>query len=423
MTKESVHNGQSRNGTGLWRGKEWQAITSEMLNGVASRVKSYYAMTVEEAFLKAREEMGPDGILLESRKTPMEFRHLGTYEVVFAPSERAGADALPGNGRRSAGAPPADAHVGAELAAMRRQMQEIQHALAGRGAGPAPADVAGTAQRLAWARLRQIGIAEEIAQPIVESASVALGAVVSYASPVADASEVSPSEVDAVLRAGLQKRLRVAPPWKGRGDTAPVVAFFGPPGAGKTSALVKLAVLRSETAKRPIHFLSTDSYRVGAAEQLRTYASILGAGIDFVDSPRLLAQAIESNLHREMILIDTPGLSGEDFALLNELAEYLGRRLEVEKHLVLPATMRFRDMERCVRRYQAFQADRLLFTHLDETDCFGPLYSAAASCERPLSFLSAGQQIPDDLEEAKQERLMDLLLGGPCEPGEGRDAT
>jgi flagellar biosynthesis protein FlhF len=384
--------------------KEWQPISGPMPKGGASRFKSYYAMTVEEALLKAREEMGPDGILLQSRKTPLELRHLGTYEAVFAHPGR-GATDLP-----AASAPPSDARLEAELAALRRQMQEIRHALAGRAAGPAAADVAGTAQRLALARLGEIGIADEIAQPIVESASVALGQLVSYASPVADASQVSPSDVDAILRVELQKRLRVAPPSYERGDRAPIVAVFGPPGVGKTAVLVKLAVERSKAAKRPIQFLSADCCRIGAAEQLRTYASILGAGIDFVDSPRLMAQAIEANLHREMILIDTPGLSGEDFELLNDLAEYLGRRPEIEKHLVLPATMRFRDMGRCLRRYEMFRADCLLFTHLDETDCFGPLYSAAVWCGRPLSFLTAGQQIPEDLEAAKVDRVMDLLF-------------
>lgn len=417
MTNKSVENGQGRNGTGTsLAANEWQPIGDAMRSGGASRFKSYYAMTVEEALLKAREEIGPDGILLQSRKTPLELRRLGTYEVVFAPPGRGTADLPPASDTgRPASAQTSDARLGAELAAMRRQMQEIQHALAGRAGGPSAADVAGTAQRLALARLREIGIADEIAQPIVESASVALGQLVSYASPVADASDVSQSDVDAVLRAELQKLLRVSPPSEGRGDTAPIVAVLGPPGVGKTTALVKLALLRSETAKRPIQFLSTDCYRVGAAEQLRTYASILGAGIDFVDSPRSLAQAIEANLHREMILIDTPGLSGEDFELLNELAEYLGRRPEIEKHLMLSATMRFHDMVRCLRRYETFQADRLLFTHLDETDCFGPLYSAAVCCDRPLSFLSAGQQIPEDLEAAKAGRVMELLFRNPSD--------
>jgi flagellar biosynthesis protein FlhF len=96
--------------------------------------------------------------------------------------------------------------------------------------------------------------------------------------------------------------------------------------------------------------------------------------------------------------------------MLNDVAEFLGRRSEIEKHLVLPATMRFRDMQRAIRRYETFQPGRLLFTHLDETDCFGPLCSAALWCGLPLSFLSGGQQIPEDLEAATEDNLMNLLF-------------
>jgi flagellar biosynthesis protein FlhF len=219
------------------------------------------------------------------------------------------------------------------------------------------------------------------------------------------------------------RRFRFAPPLRERSLAAAAVAVIGPPGAGKTTSLVKLALLRSQSASRPIHFISADWHRVGAAEQLRTYASILGAGIDLVDSPRLLAQALEANRDRDTILIDTPGLSGADFEMLNDLADFLGRHNEIEKHLVLPATMRFRDLQRSIRRYQTFQPDRLLFTHLDETDCFGPLCSAALWSGRPLSFLSGGQQIPEDLEAATEDNLMKLLFRKECGETGAKDSV
>jgi flagellar biosynthesis protein FlhF len=304
--------------------------------------------------------------------------------------------------------------LGSELVEMRRQMQEIQRALTGRQVA-APAAIAASAQDRALiasvqdralAMLRDTGIDEELATEVVDAARDKLAALPD--------SRESPEQVDAsveaLLGAELGRRLRFAAPSNGRGPTASIIAFIGPPGSGKTTSLVKMALLRAEKAARPVHFISADSHRVGAAEQLRTYASILGAGIDLVDSPKLLAQSIEANLHRETILIDTPGLSGEDFDLLNDLAEFLAHRPGIEKHLVLPATMRFRDLRRCLQRYETFSASGLLFTHLDETDRFGALCSAALWSGLPLSFLSGGQQIPEDLEEATHERLLRLLF-------------
>jgi flagellar biosynthesis protein FlhF len=297
---------------------------------------------------------------------------------------------------------------------MRRQMQEIRRALTGRQAA-APTGIAASAQDRALAMLRDTGIDEELAMEVVDAAGDKLAAL----PDARKCPEEVDASVEALLRAELARRLRVAAPSNGRGPTASIIAFIGPPGSGKTTSLVKMALLRAEKAARPVHFISADSHRVGAAEQLRTYASILGAGLDLVDSPQLLAQSIEANLHRETILIDTPGLSGEDFDLLNDLAEFLAHRPGIEKHLVLPATMRFRDLRRCLQRYEPFRASGLLFTHLDETDRFGALCSAALWSGLPLSFLSGGQQIPEDLEEATHERLLRLLFAP--EPDETGD--
>jgi flagellar biosynthesis protein FlhF len=402
-------------------GKDWQTVNDEVL-GRSSNNKSYYAPSVEDAMTQARTEMGPEAILVRSRRSPLELRHLGSYEVIFSlPSNdirprsdgRNHAEPSRSAPGRSTALSSSEDRLSVEMAEMRRQMQEIQRALTSRPLPQPPSDRVGLAQQAMEERLRQLELDEEVVAPLAAAASMELAAQLAPAGETPDRglTEAQHRLTDRILRAELMQQLRVAPAASGRGSTASVTAVIGPPGAGKTASLVKMAMLRSHTATRPIHFISTDSYRVGAAEQLRTYASILGAGIDLVDSPRMLGQAIEANLGREAILIDTPGLSGDDFEMLNELAEFLGRRSDIEKHLVLPATMRFRDLQRSIRRFEQFQPDRLLFTRLDETDCFGPLWSAALWCRRPLSFLSGGQQIPEDLEPATETKLSDLLFG------------
>jgi flagellar biosynthesis protein FlhF len=394
---------------------EWLRLNDKIQNGKA-KVKSYYAVSIDEALKKARTEIGPEAILLHSRKTPLESRHLGPYEVVFSFSEpgvRAG-HAAPTNGAPAV----SSAQLASELSEMRQQMRELQRALLVPHAPHAIAKPSASAPDLARNILREMEVDDEIAGEILESVAAELAALPPAGELADTESDAHRSATNAILREALIGRLRFAPPSRERGETASIVALIGPPGAGKTASLMKLALMRGETVTKPIHFISSDVYRVGAVEQLRTFVSILGTGLDLADSPRVLAQTIEANLHREMILIDTPGLSGEDFELTNDLADFLGRRNDIEKHLVLPATMRFRDLQRSIRRYDAFRPDRLLFTHLDETDSFGAMYSAAAWSGRPLSFLSAGQQIPEDLEAVSEEKLVRLLFDRQSEQRE-----
>lgn len=395
-------------------------------NAGAFRVKSYYARTVEEALARAREEMGSEAVLVHSRKTPLESRHLGPYEVVFSypgktPGPIAGGEAVPPRPRGSACGMPLDCGVSeltgkslsTELMQMRRQMEEIRKALALRPASAVEGENAITIETIARDRLLAAGLDEEVAGSIIGGAIEQLQQLVQCvegSAPV-DAADVPRSALHAVLGPELARRMQFSSPMQARESTANIVAFLGPPGAGKTTSLIKLALATSQGAERPIHLISADSFRIGATEQMKTFASILGVSIDFVDSPKSLAQAIEANSHKEQIFIDTPGLSGSDFELLDDLASYLGRQSDICKHLVMPATMRLKDMKRCLAQYEKFNAGRLVFTHLDETDSFGPLYCAALWSGKPLSYLSAGQQIPEDLEEATEDRVLGLLLG------------
>jgi|GEM_PF-671106 len=392
----------------------------------AFRIKSYYARTVEEALARAREEMGVDAVLVHSRKTPLESRHLGPYEVVFSCPGKPVRSAPDDDGARPSGAAydaqpaggsAAGDSVAAQLAQMRRQMEEIRRALAQHSVQAADPAEPVPVEAMARKRLIEIGLDDETASEVLSGAADALSRLTHGAdgSAIAGATDVPDPALDGILRGELLRRLPLPLPQRERDSTADVVAFLGPPGAGKSASLIKLALLTVQAAARPIHLISADCFRVGSAEQMKAFASILGASIDFVDTPRSMAQAIEANRHKERILIDTPGLSGSDFELLDDLAAYLGEQTTISKYLVLPATMRPRDMKRCLARYAQFAPTALVFTHLDETDCFGPLYCASAGSGTPIAYFSAGQQIPEDLERATPARLLELLLSTGCD--------
>jgi flagellar biosynthesis protein FlhF len=212
------------------------------------------------------------------------------------------------------------------------------------------------------------------------------------------------------LRASLAKLVHAVPEIGCSGAATRIVALVGPPGCGKTTSLVKLAVRYGITSRKPAHILTTDTYRIGAAEELRSYAAILGIGFQVLETTSALAQALEEHRHKDLILIDTPGLGSAEMEGFEDLARFLCAYPGIDTHLVLPASMRTGDMKRAAERYGIFQPSKLLFTRLDETGTFGPILSQSVRLGKPVSFLSRGQRIPEDLEPATEELLLNLIL-------------
>jgi flagellar biosynthesis protein FlhF len=160
-----------------------------------------------------------------------------------------------------------------------------------------------------------------------------------------------------------------------------------------------------------MHFITTDVFRAGAAEQLRLYASILGVGFQTVETPLALAQALEEQRRKDLIFIDTPGWGTRDLPEMRELAACIAEDPDIDVHLVLPASNRACDIGRMTERYAIFQPAKLIITRLDETQRCGVLLNQSRSTGKPVSFLCAGEQIPEDLEPATVERIRDMLLG------------
>jgi flagellar biosynthesis protein FlhF len=390
------------------------------------KIKSYYSRTVEDAIASARRELGPDAMLVNSRKAPLEVRHLGEYEVVFANLADAGTPGeaslqLPGECSDAFPAPstPMGDRLSVEVAELKKELEGMRRAIT--RTAYAPAQWVGVSQDIsdAYAALTAAEVSPDLAREIVQAA----GDRCNTHRPAVGRASLRPDGL-AFQRALVEEASSrfTADATLGRGPAHPrVVALVGPPGSGKTTSLVKLAVNYGLAARRPTLLLSMDTHRVAAADQLRSYAAILGVGFQLLETVASLAQAIEENRGKELIFIDTPGLGYGDLQDSESLTHFLATRPDIDTHLVLPASMKAADLSRMVDAFEVLRPHHLLFTKLDETGTYGPIFSEAARSRKPLSFFTAGQRIPEDLETASPHRLLELVFPGVA--GRARSAA
>jgi len=381
------------------------------------RVKSYYASAVEDAMAQARQELGEDAMLVRTRRSLAEARHLGEYEVIFASDLETGEQT--GSAAPAAGGGPD--RLSAEIADLKRELEGMRRTLARSAFEPARRLGASVDAAGAYTALVSADVHPELARDLVDAAEQRPARRVVAGQPV-------PGEAGTfgeALAAEIEARIKTLPELGRNGGTPRIVALIGPPGAGKTTTLVKLAVNYGLACRRPALLLSMDTYRIAAADQLRTYALILGIGCQVQATSAALAQAIEENRSKDVILIDTPGLGRPDMDEGVGLARMLATRSDIDTHLVLPASMKPADLVRTVNAYEIFGPQKLLFTKLDETGSFGPILNEAARTGKALSFFATGQRVPEDLEAATRRKVVELVLAGGAsgQMSEGRTAA
>lgn len=223
------------------------------------------------------------------------------------------------------------------------------------------------------------------------------------------------------LKVEIRKRLPVT---GGIGLTAGVcrvVACAGPTGVGKTTNLAKLAAHYAVRERARVALVTADTYRIGATEQLKVYANIIGLPMTVVEDPKAMAAAIRAYRDCDLVLIDTAGGSQFNMRHISELKEILGAAQPDDVMLVLGANTQLEELRNIVTNFKCLGPTSLFFTKLDETRRFGVMFSLIAEAGLPLGYLGTGQNVPDDIALARPAALANLIVEG--KEKRGRSST
>jgi flagellar biosynthesis protein FlhF len=187
---------------------------------------------------------------------------------------------------------------------------------------------------------------------------------------------------------------------------ARAIMLVGPTGAGKTTTIAKLAANAALVEGKRVKLVTLDNFRVGGVDQIRTFADLIGVPLAVCETTDQLHDELDGSY--DLILIDTAGRSPRETAPIAELADVVADLPSVEVHIVIPASSSAQQIDKLVGRYQSLNPARLLFTKLDEVDAAPELTRAPQRTRLPITWVTTGQAVPEDLEEPTRARLFEL---------------
>ena len=380
------------------------------------QVKTYLAPTKLEALLKVREELGPGAVILSERivRTGGLFRRKAMVEIV-AGLEEATETALPapdrGNQRQDVGAPRGGVEpkgveqydpVQGRIRQLEREMQEMRMLvqamyarMTGEEAPALPTAVANILDEHPLLRpLLKAGVEPEIARQLLRRVPRL----------------PHNAAIDALQRT-LIAHIPVGGALPRESRTRQVVALVGPTGVGKTTTIAKLAAIHALDYNREVVLLSLDTYRIGAIEQLRTYAGIMNLPLHVATTAEEAQEGLAQHRACDLVLIDTVGRSQRDKAHLHELYAALAP-LNAQVYLVLSATADAAVLEESLQQFRLFDPEALILTKVDEAVRFGGCINLCVRYPLPIAYFTTGQRVPEDIRVADARWLASKLIEG-----------
>jgi flagellar biosynthesis protein FlhF len=354
------------------------------------KIKKYCVESVQEGMLQIKRELGPEAVIIESRKV----REKG-LRGLFAPAKVEITAAV-------------DTPLQTPLAAVRekdtqdhrlqREIVELKQMVNQLVSRQQKQNIEEKGPFYRWMqRLIDNDVDPALAQQILTEIH----------EDFAVENALSDEVIELILLKKVKERLRTSDVPEG----ARILAFVGPTGVGKTTTLAKLAARFALYHNKQVGMITIDTYRIGAVEQLRTYADITGMPIEVVMTPKDMPRALERLADRELILVDTAGRNSKNCLQVSELSSFMSALPTPETFLVLSATTKTKDLLRIINDFSKVNFNRLIFTKLDETDTYGAVFNVTCSSSLPVTYLTTGQNVPDDIEGANAEKLAKMILG------------
>lgn len=247
------------------------------------------------------------------------------------------------------------------------------------------------------------GIDKRQAYKLVKTAGFELGERAEKIEEVMD--QVAHEMIESIQVEPLFDRLSPAQDGKPR-----VLVAVGPTGVGKTTTLAKIASEALLKRKMKVALINLDTYKVGAFDQLVTYAKILNVPFRSANSVADLTAAIQDLARYDLILVDTTGRSHRDVESIQQMQQIVSQLGDAHVELVLSATTRDLELAEMMNRFSIFNPKGLIISKLDEAAAYGSIYNLTQKSALPLTYFTTGQRVPEDIEEATAERLVALVM-------------
>ncbi len=190
------------------------------------------------------------------------------------------------------------------------------------------------------------------------------------------------------------------------------VHFVGPTGVGKTTTIAKVAANSVLKDNKKVAFITTDTYRIAAIDQLKTYSRILDVPIEIAYNLDDYRSAREKFKDFDLVLVDTAGRNFRDEKYVNELAEIIDLNHDIDTYLVLSLAAKSDDLMEIYRQFEKVPIKQLIFTKKDETASYGAMAGLTLTSGKGIAYLTTGQDVPDDIESVDVKKLAKLIVGG-----------
>ncbi len=347
------------------------------------QVEKYSAKTIKEATAMVKDVLGPDAMIISTNK--LRGRSGDNYfEITAAPA---------GNNIFNDNSNSFD-EVKSELMSIKEMIHLLNHS------GRALEKLMTTPGILnLYSRLIKNGVNDHYVRLFLERAGAFNG---------------HPADLMNTIKRKAIKEITqviaVKDPFAGKDNKQIIAAFIGTTGVGKTTTIAKLAAQLTLKAKKKVGLISIDTYRIGAMEQLKTYANILGVPCFQAFKKRDLLFALRRMEGRDVVLIDTAGQSQYDRSRIEELKGIMPGDLAVSTHLLLSVATRETEMNNTAVNFSPLKFHSYIFTKIDEAERCGSIINQIMKLSLPISYITTGQNVPEDIERADKRKILKLLL-------------